>query len=483
MKEKKLANNIFFYSVKQICAILFPMIVYPYVTRTLGVNNLGEVEYAKSIVQYFVLIGGFGISDYAIREGSRIRDNKSKMNQFATQIIAIHAVSTCVAIIGVILISSINQFIEYRPLMLVFMLIIPFTFIGTEWLFGIYENYRYISIRTIIMQIVSFALTFVCIHNQNDYLKYAFILVLSTVGAGILNVPLAHRYFKLDFSQLEIKRHLKPIFLIFGMAVAGGFYTTMDTSMLGFLVGTVSVGYYAAANKLVNLIATFVGAVRTVLLPRLSYAVGTGDENTFKRINSNTLLIILMLAIPIAGGILCLSQDIILIFCGKSFVPGAVALRLLVPEIILSAVNGYIVYQIFLPLKKEKNAFICITSGAISNLCINLILIPIMQQNGAAIATCISEGVVLIVAIILSSKWLAECIDWHEVLKEMMKFFASGTVMTLICLVISNALSDTLMKLILTIPVGVIIYFSGLILMKEKICLVILKRVLERQKH
>lgn len=482
MKKNKLAINIFFYSAKQICAILFPMIVYPYVTRTLGVNNLGKVEYAKSIVQYFVLLGAFGISDYAIREGSRIRDNKSEINQFSTQILVIHAVSTCVAIIGVCFISEIKQFIEYRMLIFVFMLIIPFNFISTEWIFGIYENYRYISIRTIIMQIVSFVLTFLFIHDQSDYLKYAFILVLSTVGAGIFNVPLARRYFKLDFSRLEIKKHLKPIFLIFGMAVAGGIYTTMDTSMLGLLAGTISVGYYAAANKLVNLIATFVGAIRTVLLPRLSYAVGTGDENTFKRINSNTLLIILMLAIPIAGGILCLSEDIILMFCGKDFVPGAIVLRLLVPEILLSTINGYIVYQILLPMKKEKNAFICIVAGAITNLCANLILIPIIQQDGAAIATCISEGVVLIMAILLSSKCLAECVDLQEVLHEMMKFFTSGTVMTIVCFIISNTLSNIFMKLILTISGGIIVYFSGLILLKEKICFSIWKAMLERKK-
>lgn len=76
MKDKKLINNILFYIIKQVSAILFPMIIYPYVTRMLGVDNIGKVEYAKSIVQYFLLFAGLGISDYAIREGARIRDNK-----------------------------------------------------------------------------------------------------------------------------------------------------------------------------------------------------------------------------------------------------------------------------------------------------------------------------------------------------------------------------------------------------------------------
>ena len=480
MKEKKLVDNIVFYTIKQICAIVFPMIVYPYVTRTLGVENLGKVEYAKSIVQYFVLLGSLGITDYAIREGARLRDDSVQMNRFATQILTIHAVSTVTAMFGLLCLASSAKFFEYRSLLLTFMLIIPFNFIGTEWMLGIHENYKYISIRTMVIQIVSFGLTFASIHTPDDYVKYSCILVLSTAGASILNVPLAHKYFELDFSQFEIIKHLKSIVLIFGMAVAGGLYTNMDTSMLGLMTGTISVGYYAAANKLVNLIATFVGAVRTVLLPRLSYSVGIGDENTFKKINSNTLQVILMFSIPIAGGILCLSEDIIRLFCGESFLPGALALRLLVPEIVLSAINGYIVYQILLPLKKEKNAFLCIAMGALSNLCVNAILIPLIQQNGAAIATCISEFIVFSMANILSSKCILESVDTQMIFKAVFKYGVAGIIMTVCCFMAAHFISNMVLRIMVTILIGVIVYFSALMVMKETLSTMVFQKILRK---
>ena len=60
----------------------FPLITYPYVTRVLGVENLGKYNFASSIIGYLTLISAFGISSYAIREGARLRNSREQENVF-----------------------------------------------------------------------------------------------------------------------------------------------------------------------------------------------------------------------------------------------------------------------------------------------------------------------------------------------------------------------------------------------------------------
>ncbi len=469
MKDKKLIKNILFYTVKQVSAILFPMIVYPYVTRVLGVNNLGKVEYAKSIVQYFLLFAGLGISDYAIREGARIRDDKKKLNQFSTQIIIIHIVSTIIASIGCITLSFTSVFKMYDNLIHILMIMIPFTMLGMNWVFCIFEEYEYISIRTINFQFISLVLTFLLIRGKDDYIYYALILVISNVGANLLNLIKVRKYIKLNFTDFEILKHLKPIFIIFGMTAASSLYMTMDTSMLGSMSGTLSVGYYAAANKLIVVIGTLVGSIRTVLLPRLSFIISKGDKESFKNLNSLTLNIMLMFATPITFGIWCLSREIIVLFCGEEFIVGSVALKLLAPSIVLSAINGYFVFQILMPLKKEKLAFISMVSGAIINVSANLILIPNIKQNGAAIATCISELVVLVIATWFGKKYIYEHMSIRNILNEVHKYFIASFIMMILCLMLKNIVDSYIYRIILIVPIGGIIYMLILFLLKSEI--------------
>lgn len=476
MKDKKLIKNILFYTIKQISAIIFPMIVYPYVTRVLGVNNLGKVEYAKSLVQYFLLFAGLGISDYAIREGARIRDDKKLLNKFSTQVIVIHIISTTIACIGCILLALTSSFKMYDNLIYIFMIMIPFTMLGMNWVFCIFEDYQYISIRTMFFQFISLGLTFILVREENDYIYYALILVISSIGANILNLIKLKKYIKLDFTNFEILKHLKPIFIIFGMAGASSLYMTMDTSMLGFISGTLSVGYYAAANKLIVVIGTLVSSIRTVLLPRLSFMIGTGDKSGFKSLNALTLNIILMFAVPITFGIFSLSREIIVLFCGKEFILGSIALQLLAPSIILSAINGYFIYQILMPLKKENLAFFSIVSGAVLNVLVNIILIPIIKQDGAAIATCISELVVLLITLCLGRKYIYEHVNIKNILNELRKYFVAGFAMMILCFLIKKVVHSYIYRAIMIIPICAVIYMFILILLKGEIIINIIQK-------
>ena len=75
-KRKSIGINAFMSVINSIMSILFPLITFPYITRILGVEDLGRYNFAKNFVDIFCTLAFLGIPTYAIREGAKIRNNK-----------------------------------------------------------------------------------------------------------------------------------------------------------------------------------------------------------------------------------------------------------------------------------------------------------------------------------------------------------------------------------------------------------------------
>ena len=108
MKDKSLKINAILNGLKQCFGILFPLITFPYVSRTLGEDGFGKYSFSWSIVSYFVLLAGLGVSTYAIREGARIRDDKEKLSQFCSEAFTINVITTIISLCLLVIISIVS---------------------------------------------------------------------------------------------------------------------------------------------------------------------------------------------------------------------------------------------------------------------------------------------------------------------------------------------------------------------------------------
>ena len=188
MKVKSLKFNSIVNITKTVLGIIFPLITFPYASRILGATGIGRVDYANSIANYFILFASLGISTYAIREGAKVRDDKEKLNQLATEVFVINSISTVVAYIGLIICSSLPVFRNYQNLILLNGTIMIFELIGVNWLFNIFEDYVYITVRTFAFQIISLIILFLFVKTKNDYFIYAGLIVFSNAGANVFNI-------------------------------------------------------------------------------------------------------------------------------------------------------------------------------------------------------------------------------------------------------------------------------------------------------
>ena len=187
MTRKSLKINAILNLIKQLCQVLFPLISIPYITRVLQPDNYGKFNYGNSIVSYFILLAGLGISTYSVREGIAYREDPKKFGRFASEIFSINIFSTCISYLVLALVLLLPSMETYRKLIMIQSIVIVLTTVGTDWVNTIYEDYLYITIRYIIFQIISILLMFACVHKPDDFLNYAAIVVGSSAGANILN--------------------------------------------------------------------------------------------------------------------------------------------------------------------------------------------------------------------------------------------------------------------------------------------------------
>ena len=159
MKKKSIAKNAILNVIKTLGSIIFPLITFPYISRILHTENMGIYNFNLSIINYFVLIAALGISTYSIREGAAYRENRSDMSNFASEIFTINMISTAISYILLIIGILIFPVLRINASMLLILSIsIIFTTIGCDWIFSIYEEFKYITIRSIFFQILSIIL-------------------------------------------------------------------------------------------------------------------------------------------------------------------------------------------------------------------------------------------------------------------------------------------------------------------------------------
>ena len=312
MKVRSIKTNYFLNMLRVGLGTLVGLFTMPYINRVLGAESLGKVEYIYSVVSYFVLFSALGVPMYGIREVAKIREDEAGRTKLVVELLTILGVTTVISyafIFGIIL--NLDHFKDSRDLIVLMSTIILFGNLGVEWFYQGMENQLYITVRYIIIRIITLVLLFVLVKSSEDYIYYGFIVVLTTVGGNLFNIFYLRKHINLslvNFKKLQIKRHIKPILTIFVATVSVSIYLQLDNIMLGSIGGEKAVGYYAVANKLIRFIILFITTLGAVMLPRLSNLITT-DKSLYLQYAQKSINYILIIAIPFTLLFILMAKD------------------------------------------------------------------------------------------------------------------------------------------------------------------------------
>jgi O-antigen/teichoic acid export membrane protein len=466
--------------IRVLMTIVFPLITYPYASRILSTAGVGRASYVATIVSYFQLIASFGVNNYAIAEGAKIRDDKHKLNKFVSEVFFINLVCMLLAYALFAVVFFIPKFDGYQGLLLISCSSILLTTLGMEWLFELLEEYEYITIRSVVFQAIALVMLFVFVRDRDDVAWYVLLTVLSTTGYGLVTVFQSRKYvdfFEQKLCLKDLKRHLKPMLYMFGVSVASVIYLNSDITMLGWMKGDSDAGIYTISSKTNQILCTLIKSLSTVILPRLSYYVENDKKEEYQSLLQNAFRFMMMLIVPCMVGMLMISPEVVRLIGGEDFLSGATASRILAINLFFSPLNGFIAYQIFMPKKKEKIIFWATCGGAISNLIVNFFLIPKWSFDGAAIATVLAEALVMVICLILGRGM----IPFRGMFCGVWKYVAA--VIPMICfyfLLQTLSFPNYIVYMLVMIAIGVATYGGMLLLLREEMLIAECKNIVQK---
>ena len=169
-KQRSLKMNFIMNALLTMSSFIFPLITFPYISRILLPTGMGKVNFATSIINYFLLFSQLGIPTYGIRACARVRDNKEELTRVTHELLFINIViSTLSYIVFFITVFTVPRLYNDKTLFILMSFTIILTAIGMEWLYRALEQYTYITVRSIIFKFIALAAMFLLIHKQSYY--------------------------------------------------------------------------------------------------------------------------------------------------------------------------------------------------------------------------------------------------------------------------------------------------------------------------
>ena len=485
MNKKSLGLNAFLNGLRSVLNLFFPLIRFPYVSRILSVSGIGIYNFSNTYVNYFILISGLGIATYAVREGAKYREDKNKINIFASQVFSLNMIATIIAYVLLLLSLMIFRNLHnYISCILIFSLQILFTTLGTEWIYTIYEDYTYITVRSIIFKIISIILLFLLVRKPTDYLIYAAITVFSAVGSNLLNFIHARNFVHIKLTlNTNWRYHLKPVLVIFASAIAITIYVSSDTTILGVLKNDYAVGIYSTSVKIYQIAQSLLSALLTVTIPRLAFLWGKKRINEYNQVLSKVIDSLGILVLPAAVGLIMLSQEVVFIIASEKYLPAVNSLRIISWAIIFSIFAWIFSDCVLIPAKRENLVLRNTIVTAIENIILNFILIPFMSYDGTSLSTVIAEFTVMIMHGYSCRDIIKPVIFKKDTLKNLLDSIIGCVGIVVVCLLCDYGFNSLILKTIFSVVLSVIMYGAILVLLGNKNAYSLLDRARIRLKN
>lgn len=408
--SNKTSVNILFNVLLTLSQVAFPIITFPYLSRVLLPEGLGAINFIDNILQYLLFIAALGIPVYGMREISKYKNNPKILKEIFSELLTISIISSLIiSILYFIVLLIVVPAIAYKGLYYYGCLIIFINVFTIDWLYQGLELFPYITTRNIAVKSIIVLLTFILVKSKENLNVYYILLFSSYLFNGLINILYAYKKLGIyptlvDIRLKNLKKHIKPILLIFSANLAISIFLYLDSFILGIMKGYTAVGYYTTATKIVKLPAIAIQAIIMVFVPKISFAYKNGNLQEVNKLIQRSFDFVSLLSIPAAIGLFCYADVAIHLFSGDKYKECVLLLRTMSPIIIFLSLTNIFIWGILTPMGKEKYFLVTVGIAMIVSLIINIILIPFISYKGSAVATLVTEFSVMLLSYIYSKK-------------------------------------------------------------------------------
>jgi O-antigen/teichoic acid export membrane protein len=406
---------------------LLTLLLSVFLARELGSSALGKWAFAVNFTAIAAVFLDLGFDTLIVREVARDRSSSSK---YIGNIVIMKLVLSIVVFGLIAIVVSLMNFPHDTTLaVLILGVYIILNALSTVFmqLFQAFERMEYSASLSVLGQLITTSVGLTFIFSGHGVVAVASACVIGGLLKLTVSFLLCSKRFAkpkievdLDFWKSAVKNGLAVAMLPISAIIS----VRTDTIILSLMKTDTEVGWYNAANILPLGLGDIPMIFMFALLPLMSTSFLT-SPSSLRTIYQKSLTFLLMLGLPMAAGMYLLSGRIIPLLYGDQFEPSVVALRMLSWRLFLTFLTTPLSFTL-ISMNKQNRMAIAVAISAVTNIILNLILIPPLGYKGAATAALVTGAVTLSFCFYWVSKHLYRLPLHRLVVKPLIACLAMG---------------------------------------------------------
>lgn len=476
MKKNTLFKNTIYKSILSLVNIVIPIIIGPYIVRLLDVNLYGTYNRVLSEFQIFLAFASFGVYNYGVREISRIRNDKKATSKLFSNLFLISLFSNILVLIIYLFYVIFSSSGIATSLYMIMIIQIVANVFYVEFVNEALENYKFITIKSVIVKIIYFIALLLFVRKPDDVILYAIIVCLTILLNNIISFIYSKKKIKFDFSEFKLKKYIKPLIAVLIISNLDLLYSQLDKVMLGKYVDDVSVTLYYIPYYVVSTLASIPYSIIFVSIPRMSYILRNEGKDKYEEKLNNSISSLLFIIVPMCFGIFVLAKEIIALYAGEKYVTAVIPLMIASMVRIFVSLESVMNNLVMYPNDREDRILkVSLSCGAL-NLIMNYLLVffDILNPSTAMITTGISEIIVFICHYNYARKKMN--LNVKIFTKRNLLYLIIGILFIPLSLIIRTFNLSFVVNLCLIVAACIILYFGVLLLTKDNNLIFILSK-------
>lgn len=403
------------------CNYLYPLITFPYVSHVLGVKNIGVCGFMDSVVEFFVLFSMLGIGSYGVREIARCGNDLERRNIVFTNLFTVNLLLTFLAVSALVICTyNVPALLPYTEFLYVGIVKIVFNLFLIEWFFQGIQQFKYITLRSVVVRTFYVAAVLLLVRDSGDTLIYYVLTTSVVVFNAFFNWFYSARFRKWSFKGLNLRAYFIPIIIFGYYRILTSMYTIFNTIFLRAVTDDTEVGYFTAATKLYSIFMAVFAAFTTTMIPRVSAMLAAKEFKSLQRIADDTFVMLFTLTLPVIFFSIFFAPQIMDLIAGQGFEGTILPFRIVIVLLVIIGMEQIVIQQFLMASPSNRPVLVVATVGAVVGVSLNFMLTSRLGAVGSAVSWALSEVAVLCIGVMFMKRNTSIYVAWDKLLSVLL---------------------------------------------------------------
>lgn len=408
MLKSKLFNNVAYLSIIQIVNYVFPIITVPYVSRIIGPEGYGIINFATAFIGYFSILISYGFDLTATRRLAQHSGDKAYINKVISEVLTARIIlflfSCFLFFIAICFFKPIQKDITVVSIVFIGCLA---TVISPQFIYQGFQELQIFAKFNFVRGLLNTILIFLLIKKSTDYYWIPILNTAFLIGINFTLFFLAAKKFNINYKLINVQNALKVIFnekMIFFSTVVISLYTTTNTVILGFFAVSKEVGYYSTSQNFLAIVSSLITVpISSALYPFIGKSFSISKQEGINKLKKILPLIFYMTFFA-SLVLLIFAPLIINIIYGIEFQNSILVLRIISFLPLIIGMSNVFGIQVMLNLGLDKLFFKTTFIASIIGVVLNVFMSKNYGYIGTAWNCIIVESIVTIMMFIILRK-------------------------------------------------------------------------------